>query len=309
MNELVQLGFDYSQVNEEQSSQLQAIYNRVLLRHMSTAYEDGKDLLEAKSIKDLPYKDFIAWANAMFGWSESSVNQKINVALNFGSTPTVGVIEDRALYLLSTKRVPESAREEAKERAASGEEITEEIARQIRDAHKEKEQAQAEVKRAHEQLWQTQEISQNRSIQLNEQIAKLRLEIEALTAKKSSGISPEAQEKINKLTEQRDNLSKKVEELGEEARKAALKRNEEEQERRIRQDWRKLTKDFQVAVVKMLSQLPSPIDVQVFEADDWERLSQAKELARRFIAECENLSRSPTMIVESGWNMAYATEP
>jgi hypothetical protein len=57
-----------------------------------------------------------------------------------------------------------------------------------------------------------------------------------------------------------------------------------------------------------MSQLPSPIDVQVFEAEDWERLSQAKELARRFIAECESLSRSPSMIIDSSWQVPYAVE-
>src|SRR5258708_2382064 len=136
MNDLVQITFDSSLVNEEQTNQLQAIYNRVLIRHMATAYEDGKDLLEAKNIKGLSYKDFIAWTSSAFGWSEHTVVDKMNVALRWGpATATVAVIEDRAIYLLSTKKIPESAREEAKERLISGEDIDEKTAKQIRGDH------------------------------------------------------------------------------------------------------------------------------------------------------------------------------
>jgi hypothetical protein len=303
MNELVQATFDYSLIGEDQASQLQAIYNRVLTRHMATNYEDGKDLTEAENIQGLPYAMFIAWAHGVFGWSERTIDNKKNAYLRWGDfTATVAVIEDRAMYLLSTKRVPESAREEAKERLNTGEDITEEAAKQIRDAHKAKEQAEATEKRTR--------------LELNQQIAGLQQEIERLSTPTIIQVMPpeveielvELKGKVKKLTEQRDNLSRKAEELGKEAREATLKRNEEERERQVRQNWQKLTKDFQLAVVKLMSQLPSPIDVQVFEAEDWERLSQAKELARRFIAECESLSRSPSMIIDSSWQVPYAVE-
>lgn len=299
MNELVQATFDFSVLTPEQAQRTQDAELRIVGRTWKAITDNGKDLRAVKD--DIGHGNYLNWIRSL-GISESTSENWIAASQHFDQIPTQWEFENHALYLLSTSKVPESAREEAKQRAENGEKITEDVAKQIRDAHKQAEEAR-------KQLWQVQEISQKRSEQLNEQLSKLRLEIELLTAKKATGISPEAQEKINKLIEQRDNLSEKVKELGEEARQAALKRNEEEQERKIRQEWRKLTKDFQVSVVKMLSQLPSPIDVQVFEADDWERLSQAKELARRFISECENLSRSPTMIVDAGWQVAYAVEP
>lgn len=285
MNELVQLTFDYSVLTSEQAQRTKDAELRIVGRTQKTIIDNGKDLRAVKA--DIGHGHFINWVRSI-GLTVQTAEQWMNVAQRFGEIQDGLEFDNRALYLLSTRSVPESARKEAKERAADGEEITEDVARKIRDAHKAKEQAEESERQA-----------LARVKQLTQQIEELQ----------QQEISPKAQEKIDKLTEQRNNLSEKVKQLGEEARQAALKRNEEEQERRIRQDWRKLTKDFQVAVVKMLSQLPTPIDVQVFEADDWERLTQAKELARRFITECENLSRSPSMIIDAGWQVPYAVEP
>lgn len=284
MNELVQLTFDYSLLTPEQAQRTQDAEVRIIGRTQKAILDNGKDLRTVKA--DIGHGHFLNWIRSL-GISESTAQNWMAIAENFGEIPTGWVFENHALYLLSTSKVPESAREEAKQRAEDGEKITEEVAKQIRDVHKAKEQAEESERQA-----------LARVKQLTQQIEELQ----------QQEISPKAQEKISKLTEQRDNLSKKVKELGEEARQAALKRNEEEREQRVRLEWRKLTKDFQVSVVKMLSQLPTAIDVQVFEADDWERLSQAKEVARRFIAECDNLSRSPSMIIESGWQVPYAVE-
>lgn len=132
----IQVTYDYSRVTPEQANQLETIYNRVLVRHIATAYEDGKDLLEARNIQGLPYKEFIAWACAVFGWGESSVCDKINVALNWGITPPGGVIQDKAMYVLSRKNTPDSARQEAKALLTAGISITEDQAKEIRDRHK-----------------------------------------------------------------------------------------------------------------------------------------------------------------------------
>ncbi|SRR5258707_69708 len=284
MNELVQLTFDYSVLTPEQAQRTQDAELRIVGRTWKAITDNGKDLRAVKD--DIGHGHYLNWIRSI-GISEKTAENWMNASEHFGEIRNGYEFENAALYLLSTSKVPESARQEAKERAEEGEKITEDVARKIRDAHKAKEQAEELERQA-----------QARVKQLTRQIEELQ----------QQEISPKAQEKIDKLTEQRNNLSEKVKELSEEARQAALRRNEEEQERRIRQDWRKLTKDFQVAVVKMLSQLPTAIDVQIFEADDWERLSQAKELARRFIAECENLSRSPSMIIDAGWQVPYAVE-
>jgi hypothetical protein len=95
-----------------------------------------------------------------------------------------------------------------------------------------------------------------------------------------------SQEQLALLTRQKDTLSQEVMRLQEEARTEALGRLEEEQERRVRLQWYKITTEFQRSVRTILSQWPSPLDVLAFEAADWNRLSQTKELARRFLEEC-----------------------
>lgn len=82
--EPIQVTYDYSRVTPEQADKLETIYNRMFMRHLRTAYEDGKDLLEAKNTKNLPYSEFMAWAQACYGWSERIIDQKINRALYWG---------------------------------------------------------------------------------------------------------------------------------------------------------------------------------------------------------------------------------
>jgi len=101
-------------------------------------------------------------------------------------------------------------------------------------------------------------------------------------------------------TLQRDALAGQVAELGEQARAAALKRDEGEYERRVRLNWYSITADLRAGVLKALSRWPCALDAQVFEADDWARLSQARTLARRLLEACDELTPgSGTLIVES----------
>lgn len=300
MSDLVQLSFDYSVLTPEQAQRTQEAEYRIVGRTQKTIVENGRDLLAVK--QDIGHGYFIDWIRSL-KISEDTAENWINISQRFGQIPIGSEFAERALAVLSTSKVPESARQEAKERAESGEKITEELARQIRDAHKAREQAEKKAEEAKKQLWQTQEISQKRSEQLNAQMDKLRLEIELL--KKSAVISPEAQDQIDKLTKQRDNLSKLVKELSTDLdtlrEDKEAKRAQEVRDSRIRQNWRNVTDTFHKQVLKLLSQFPAPVDTQVFESEDWERLSQVQELARRFQAECSNLNRqSISSFVEAG---------
>jgi replicative superfamily II helicase len=197
MNELVQLTFDYSVLTQDQAQRTQAAEIRIVGRTQKAIIDNGRDLSAVKA--DIGHGHFLNWLRYL-GISEDTAERWMNVASNFSEIPHRAEFESRALYLLSVSKVPESAREEAKQRAEDGEKITEDVARKIRDAHKAKEQAEESERQA-----------QARVKQLSKQIEELQ----------QQEISPKAQEKINKLTEQRNNLSEKVKELGEEARQAA----------------------------------------------------------------------------------------
>ncbi len=117
-------------------------------------------------------------------------------------------------------------------------------------------------------------------------------------------VTPEAkqqiadlQQRLQEVTRQRDALARRVDQLAEDARAAEQKHNEGAPERRIRLNWYQITAEFQSSVTKMLSRWPSFLDTQVFEADDWRRLSQTREIARRVLDECNALTQK--RIVES----------
>jgi hypothetical protein len=108
------------------------------------------------------------------------------------------------------------------------------------------------------------------------------------------------QQNIVTLTEQRNTLSKQVSELHEEVRAVASERLEGEHERRVRLNWYKITSEFQRSIRSILSQWPSPLDALAFEADDWTRLSQVRELARRFLEECALLAQGTSGRIVDG---------
>ena len=124
-------------------------------------------------------------------------------------------------------------------------------------------------------------------------------ELRALAEKEAAQLESLRQQ-VRAVTLQRDALAGQVAELGEQARAAALKRDEGEYERRVRLNWYSITADLRAGVLKALSRWPCALDAQVFEADDWARLSQARTLARRLLEACDELTPgSGTLIVES----------
>lgn len=237
----------------------------------------------------------IMWRYEQFGTFQNF--ERLDIALS-------------AQTLLSQPATPQEARNEALQRAEQGEKITIKLAKDIieaqraqKQAEEESQKAREEVEKAHKQLWQTQEISQRQSERWNAQLDRLRLEIELL--KKSPVVSSEAQATIEQLTKQRDNLSRLVNDLSADLdtmrESNEAKRAQEAQDLRVRQNWRSVTDAFHKQVLKLLSQFPTPVDTQVFEAEDWERLFQVRELARRFQAECNELKQqSLGLVVEAG---------
>ena len=124
-------------------------------------------------------------------------------------------------------------------------------------------------------------------------------ELRALAEKEAAQLES-LRRQVRAVTLQRDALAGQVAELGEQARAAALKRDEGEYERRVRLNWYSITADLRAGVLKALSRWPCALDAQVFEADDWARLSQARTLARRLLEACDELTPgSGTLIVES----------
>lgn len=329
----IQVAYDYSRVTPEQADKLLEIYKRVLVRHMATAYDDGKDLIEARAIQGLPYKEFIAWAKDCYGWGESSVKDKMNIALRWGPiTPTVGVIEDRAMYLLSTKTTPEPARQEAKAILDSGRDVDEELARELRDKHKALEEANKRLEAKERELSLFKEDVEYREQTAKQmytaQVQTLKQQIKELEEKpapapekvtvyedtpttKSKVSSLENQirhleEKQSRLRQQliekeemfqqtREANSKYAEEnkkLSEEAKRRFIEGQIELDQLRVRQEWRKAVEKFLEDVAGFMAKVPALIDREAFESDDWSRYGQCVHVVEQTLSLLKSMQKA-----------------
>jgi hypothetical protein len=277
----------------------------------------GRNLQEVK--ERLPHGQFLVWLQAEFAMSERHARNFMHVATRFGTKPEI--IADLSLTVIYALAAPSTSQAvidqvESKQIPSTLEAIraAKEAERQAREAEQ---QARAEAQRTQQALFSLREETQVQQ----ETIAQLTCDIEALqerivvlstqTVQINEGEQPgipleitaelEAlRQRVQQLTQQRNVLTQQVMQLGEEARAAALKRDEEEQDRRIRLHWFRLTNTFQASLRSLLAEWPSPVDTQAFEADDWARLAQIKALARRFLAECDALTGGPgNMVVDS----------
>jgi phage N-6-adenine-methyltransferase len=98
--------------------------------------EIGQKLIEVKA--RLGHGLFGAWLQAEFEWGERTAQRYMSVAQAFKSD-TVSVLanaEAKALYLLAAPSTPESVREEAVQRAETGERLTYSAAREMVQEHR-----------------------------------------------------------------------------------------------------------------------------------------------------------------------------
>lgn len=323
-SEPIQVNYDYSRVTPEQADKLQTIYNRTFMRHLKTEYEDGKDLLEAQNVKDLPYEEFMKWVHDCYGLSEPLARRKMNRAQYWGdfTVPGTVIIQDHAIDTLSTKRVPESARQEAKALLTAGISIDEETAKELRDKHKALEQTKQELEakqkeldlfkenakfreRNREQMHVSQILAFKESEDnLKKEKDEIEKSLKILRDKTANGtVSPEVKKQLEKLetdlderTKQRDNLAALRERLSkelDEQRDANKARHEQEMyEHRINDRVKKVTEEWGKYSVTLLGQLPSPIESQVVTGSNWALIDHATDMAHRIIDAVAQLKSS-----------------
>lgn len=99
-------------------------------------WEVGQKLVDVRNC--LEYGQFNLWLKTEFQWSRSTAYNYINIFESFGSCPNFGQLDIAisALYLLAAPSTPETAREEALERAVEGETISSTKAKAIANHHK-----------------------------------------------------------------------------------------------------------------------------------------------------------------------------
>ncbi len=261
----------------------------------------GQNLLTVQ--EHLPEMKFSAWLRAEFDLSRQSAYNFMRVAARFGGNcKTVLQLPARVLYELASSSDSIVEQVETGQlpptidaiKAAREAERQARVEVQVRQATIEQLTRDLEGLRQHLAEMSTPEV-QIREVEKRFVPPEITIQLDTL------------QQKIVALTQQRDILSKQVSELQEQVRTGASERFEGEHERHVRLNWYKVTSEFQRSLRSILSRWPSPLDVLAFEADDWTRLSQIKELARRFLEECARLTQGTNGRIVDG-SMVSAEE-
>lgn len=131
--------FDYNQLDDTTRDFVQQCTGeiKVLMRRTAQDIIDiGRKLIEVKA--RLGHGYYVAWLNAEFGWSRSTAHRFVSVAKTMGDSIQMlhgETFDAKALYILASGKVPQSAREEAIDRAQQGERITTKVAKQIKASH------------------------------------------------------------------------------------------------------------------------------------------------------------------------------
>jgi len=98
----------------------------------------GRDLIEIRSYiqeRKVP-GGFDGWLSRDFKWSRSQAYRFIDIAKEFSDCPNLGHYDQSAMYLLAAPGTPQAAKDEAKERAATGDFVDHATAALIIDKHK-----------------------------------------------------------------------------------------------------------------------------------------------------------------------------
>lgn len=129
--------FDYAALDSETRIVVQQRTTEIkalMKRAASDIIEIGQKLIEVKA--RLGHGKFGAWLEAEFDWTERTAQRFIVVADRFTKNDNLSAFAPSALYLLAAPSTPDSAREEALERAEQGEPITHQTAREIVTNHR-----------------------------------------------------------------------------------------------------------------------------------------------------------------------------
>lgn len=117
-------------VVQQRTTEIKALMKRAA----SDIIEIGQKLIEVKA--RLEHGRFYGWLRAEFDWTPMTANRFMHVADRFKSNNLLDSFAPSALYLLAAPSAPDSARDEALDRAASGETITHQTAREIVSNHR-----------------------------------------------------------------------------------------------------------------------------------------------------------------------------
>lgn len=275
----------------------------------------GQDLIDAK--EDLGHGQFLPWLKAEFDMSEWSAQKFMQVTTKFGGSDKSVNFTDlgaSVLYLLASPSTPETVTQEV----LSGQikatedqtmlEAVREAKRAAVEAAKAKQKAEEETQLAQRQLSLVQSNSRIAQSQLEQEVSTLKLKLENMARPQEKIVyedKPQTKAKLTELEEKqvrfRNELQRKEKDLNEikvhnakfaeENRKLTerMRNNLEEEaaikERlRVQSQWRRTTDICYSTTTRIIGEIPSQIDQESLDGDDWARHAQCVEVLQRALS-------------------------
>ena len=286
----------YQGLSEESINLLESHVNNIHKISNKASFDIAIELCEARDeYKHNKHGGFEGWVDERLKIGRTTAYKIIWRYEQFGTVHNYEQLDIvlSAQYQLSAPTAPKEARQEAIERAESGEKITvaksnELIKKWQRIAEeKDKEAKDAQSKlgifQAHSQL------AQAKVDELSQQITALEEKLRtAQTPEKVEVIPQSTLDKIanlealvKKLKEHSQNLSNENDRLVDDLRKQReaneARRRQEQYEAEVKSNWKKATDSLHKALHQFIGSIPSPIAMQIFEGDDWARCDGVEE--------------------------------
>lgn len=303
-----QIAFDYSLLDEETRH---FVYQKTVETQgylKRTAEDIVRIGLNLRAVKDrLPHGHFMAWAKSELGLSRQSCQNFMRVAERFGeSIHRFGTIPISALYELLN--APEDVLKQIEEQQIP---LTRPAVRAA------KEQARQETVREHHLTASSEHMPDDAALlQLRQRITLLeqeRLQLSQEVAyhqqkEREGPVLPvhvqqhiqALEQQVRELSVQRETLSRHLAGATAQARESVLERNALSHEQQTRTRWRELATEFLRGGGMLLSNLPSALMLDTFEAEDWARLEQVEQLLTQVMQAISQIHHHTSHTVEAG---------
>jgi hypothetical protein len=167
------------------------------------ALEIGKELYEAREeLHTETQTGFDKWIEEETGLSRGYAYSLIDTYRQFENCLVTRQFSGESMRVLSGPSIPQSARDEAINRAESGEKITVATAKEIGEAHKAREEAEEAKEEAEQKVKELEELLKTKAELAQLEIDRLSQEVEELQEKQSE---------IDRLNEQVAELQQELE--------------------------------------------------------------------------------------------------
>jgi hypothetical protein len=318
MREDVEKTFDYDVLDPQTRAfvlQKTMETHGLLKRTAEHIIQIGQNLLSIKA--SLGHGHFEAWLQAEFTMSKRQAVNFMQTAERFGDkSAIIADLPVTVIYELAAPSTSEAIIEQVESKQISA------TLDAIKTAKEAERQVRAEQAALQEQLAREREAAAAQIYQLSLELECARQQLTQLSVSPTARIKEvpvvpsevvaqldALQRQVELLTTQREALAQRAVELEEQAQAMAAKREEEQYAREICLNWSNATAGIHTSLLKFLARFPTPQQVQVFAAPDWNRLTQTQAMLRRALDECERLCQeSRGLVVDAAPGVSFAKE-